>query len=183
MIVLSTIAAAAALLLVASGADHLLDPTALARALAEQGLERVLAARSTARAVAVAELLVGTSVLAALLLGTPVLRWVLLAQGLLYLGFLASLLVRYRRGDRSDCGCSNRPSLVGPAGMARAAGLAVISGLAAVTYPAVALPALDLTGVGIALLLAGGAVLTVLLHSLPAAIDGVPPSALQRGAG
>lgn len=180
MIVLLTLAAAAALLLVRTGIDHLRDPATLARVLAGPHAR----ARWAARGVAVVELLVGTVTLAALLLGSlppgsPLLgstgsRWPLVAQGLLYLGFAASLWVRYRRGDRTDCGCTALPAVVGPAALARAAGLALASLLAALVTPVFAAGAAALV-----LVAAGAAVLAGLLHALPAAVDGVPT--LQAG--
>lgn len=177
MIVLAALGVAAALLLIWAGTEHLRDPATLTRVLAGQGVRGVLAARSTARAVAAAELLVGTAVIVSLAFGVPDPRWALLTQGLLYLGFLASLLVRYQRGDRTDCGCGGLPAVVGPAGVARAGGLALVSLLAAVADPMV--PALG--GTWMLLLVTSAAVLTVLLRSLPPAIDGIAGSALQRG--
>lgn len=174
MIVLAAVTAAAGLLLVRTGIDHLRDPAALARVLAGPAARDLRAAR----AVALLELLVGGVVSASLLL-TPLLgaagRWTPAAQGLLYLGFLVNLWPRYRRGDRTDCGCTALPAVVGPASLARAAGLSLASLLAAVVAPA---PAALATGTtGLVLVAVGAAVLAALLHALPAAIDGVPTAA------
>ncbi len=172
MIVLATVTTAAALLLVRTGIDHLRGPATLARVLAGPAA-RGLAIRKlrAARAVAVVELLVGTAALGSLLLapllGAAGARWVLAAQGLLYLGFTASLWPRYRRGDRTDCGCTALPTVVGPAALARAAVLSSASLLAALVAPAA-------SAVGIVLVAVGAGVLAALLHALPAAIDGVP---------
>lgn len=146
MIVLATVTAAAALLLVRTGIDHLRDPATLARALAGPAARGLRAAR----AVALVELLVGTGALGALLLA-PLLgaadpQWVLAAQGMLYLGFTASLWPRYRRGDRTDCGCTALPTVVGPAALVRAGGLSLASLLAALVAPAPAALATGTTG-------------------------------------
>lgn len=176
-IVLVTLAAAAALLLVRTGIDHLRDPATLARVLAGPRAR----ARWAARGVAGLELVTGTAALATLLLGSlpgsPLFGsagagWALAAQGGLYLGFTASLWVRFRRGDRTDCGCTALPAVVGPAALARAAGLALASLLAALVTPGPAAFAAGAAALG--LVAAGTAVLAGLLHALPAAIDGVP---------
>ncbi|MQA15821.1 MAG: hypothetical protein GEV09_17185 [Pseudonocardiaceae bacterium] len=169
MTVMATICAAAALLLVWSGAEHLRHPAALGRVLAGSGGRL---AAPAARTVAVAELLAGVATIGSLLAGIPGQGWALTAQGLLYAGFTASLWTRYRRGDRTDCGCTAVASVVGPAGVARAAGLAVAS---LATAAAGTVPTAPAAGTAWLVLLATGAgVMAVLLHALPAAIDGLP---------
>lgn len=182
MIVLTAVTAAAALLLIRTGVDHLRDPATLARVLAGPAARGVASREPrAARAVAVLELLVGAAALCSLALGsllpTPlsgaaVPQWLLVAQGLLYLGFTASLWPRYRRGDRTDCGCTALPAAVGPAALARAAALSLASLLAALVAPAPA--ALGSGPAGFVLVAVGAGVLAALLHALPAAIDGVP---------
>lgn len=195
MIVLLTVTVAAALLLVRTGIDHLREPAALARVLAGPAGSGLRAAR----AVALVELLVGVAVLGAFLgafsgafsgafLGAsasgPSLlepaRWVPAVQGLLYLGFAASLWPRYARGDRTDCGCTALPAVVGPTALARAAGLSAASLAAALVEPASAVFAAG--AVGLVLVAVGAGVLATLLHALPAAVDGVPGVATGRTA-
>ncbi|MPZ66540.1 MAG: hypothetical protein GEU83_13860 [Pseudonocardiaceae bacterium] len=190
MIVLATVTAAAALLLIRTGIDHLHDPATLARVLAGPAARGVAGRRlRAARAVAVVELLVGAAVLCSLALGpvlpTPLLgtagpQWLLATQGLLYLGFTASLWSRYRRGDQTDCGCTALPAVVGPAALARAAGLSLASLLAALVAPATT--ALDSGPAGLVLVAVGAGVLAALLHALPAAIDGLPTAQPGRAA-
>lgn len=179
MIVLLAVTVAAALLLVRTGIDHLREPATLARVLAGPTARGLRAAR----AVALVELLVGGAALGALasgpsLPGSTGPRWVLAAQGLLYLGFAASLWPRYARGDRTDCGCTALPAVVGPTALARAAGLSAASLLAAFVEPTAAAFAAGAAGLVLVAVCAG--VLAALLHALPAAIDGVPGVATGR---
>lgn len=182
MIVLAAVVAAAALLLLRTGSDHLRHPATLARVLANPAAGARRAPLRMARGVAVVEVLVGSTALAALLLGSVApgsrllgsvgSRAALAAQGLLYLGFATTLWIRYRRGDRDDCGCTTLPSMVGPTALARAVGLALASLVAALVTPA---PTVLTAGAPAVMLVAAGAgVLSALLHALPAAIDGVP---------
>ena len=151
---------AAAFLLVEAGLEHLRTPKYLARA-AGTGV-------ATARAIAVAELLIGVPSAAAVIFGIAELRWALAAQCMIYLAFAAHLMWRRHRGDDSDCGCNRMGTQVGPGGIARAVVLSAATLIATAMYPAAALP-----GGGVAVLLVGGAlVLAFLLYTLPAAVDG-----------
>ncbi|MGH3909764.1 MAG: MauE/DoxX family redox-associated membrane protein [Pseudonocardiaceae bacterium] len=161
MILLAVPVLAGALLLVVAGLEHLRDPAALARAAGTgTGIARLIAA---------VELLIGVPSVGAVMIGMPPLRWALVAQAVIYLVFAAHLVQRRRRGDESDCGCNRMGTRVGPGGIARAWGLAILT-LAAVTlYPAAASP----NGAGaVVLVIVGAGVLAVLLYALPAAVDG-----------
>ena len=160
MMLLAVPVLAAAFLLVEAGLEHLRTPKYLARA-AGTGL-------TTARAIAVAELLIGVPSVAAVIFGVAELRWALAAQAVIYLAFAAHLWWRHRRGDQSDCGCNRMGTQVGPGGIARAVVLSIATLVATALYPAAALP-----GGGTAVLLVACAlVLAFLLYTLPAAIDG-----------
>ena len=160
MIVLGVPVLAAAFLLVEAGLEHLRAPQFLARA-AGTGV-------AAARAIAVAELLIGVPSVAAVFFGIAELRWALAAQTAIYLAFAAHLWWRHHRGDQSDCGCNRLGTQVGPGGIARAVVLSIATLAATALYPAVALP-----GGGVAVLVVASAlVVAVLLYTLPAAVDG-----------
>jgi hypothetical protein len=160
MIVLGVPVLAAAFLLVEAGLEHLRAPKFLARA-AGTGV-------AAARAIAVAELLIGVPSVAAVFFGIAELRWALAAQTAIYLAFAAHLWWRHHRGDQSDCGCNRMGTQVGPGGIARAVVLSFATLAATALYPAVALP-----GGGVAVLVVASAlVVAVLLYTLPAAVDG-----------
>jgi hypothetical protein len=160
MMLLAVPVLAAAFLLVEAGLEHLRTPKYLARA-AGTGL-------TTARAIAVAELLIGAPSAAAVIFGVAELRWALAAQTVIYPAFAAHLWWRHHQGDQSDCGCNRMGTQVGPGGIARAVVLSIATLVATALYPAAALP-----GGGTAVLLVACAlVLAFLLYTLPAAIDG-----------
>lgn len=151
---------AGAFLLVEAGLEHLRAPWALARAAGTGVL--------AARAIAAAEFVIGVPSVVAVLLGTAQLRWALAGQAALYVAFATHLSWRRHRGAASDCGCNRMSAAVGPAGITRAVALALAALAATTRYPAVTPP-----GGGVALMLiACAAVLAVLLHTLPAALDG-----------
>lgn len=161
MILLGVPVLAGALLLVVAGLEHLRDPKGVARA-AGTGL-------LGARVIAILELLIGVPSIAAVLLGTPPLRWALVAQAVIYVAFAVHLLLRRRRGDQSDCGCTWMATRVGPGGITRAWALAFFTLAVAAMQPGATSP----SGLGGVLLLGVGAtVLAVLLYALPAAVDG-----------
>jgi methylamine utilization protein MauE len=164
MIVLTALAAAAALLLVWAGADHVREPAALVRAFAGR--------RLLATGLAAAEIAVGASALAAI--ATPLRsgRWALAGQAVLYLGFLAYLAIRYRNRDRADCACARVGARIGVAGLVRTGALGLISAAAAAGYPAATLPTLTPADPQVLLGLAAATALGVLAYTLPPAIDG-----------
>jgi hypothetical protein len=151
---------AGAMLLVVAGLEHVRAPWLLARA-AGTGI-------AAARAIAVVEFVIGVPSVAAVVWGISELRWALAAQCLIYLAFAGHLMWRRHRGDESDCGCNHMGAQVGPGGIARAIVLAITTLAATVWYPAAALP----DGGGAFLLIACAIVLSVLLYTLPAAVDG-----------
>jgi hypothetical protein len=160
MIVLGVPVLAAAFLLVEAGLEHLRAPKFLARA-AGTGV-------AVARAIAVAELLIGVPSVAAVFFGIAELRWALAAQTAIYLAFAAHLWWRHHRGDRSDCGCNRMGTQAGPGGIARAVVLSIATLAATALYPVAALPS---GGVAV-LVVASALVVAVLLYTLPAAVDG-----------
>jgi hypothetical protein len=160
MILLGVPVLAAAFLLVEAGLEHLRTPKYLARA-AGTGV-------AAARAIAVAELLIGVPSVAAIFVGIAELRWALAAQTVIYLAFAAHLWWRHHRGDQSDCGCNRMGTQVGPGGIARAVVLSIATLAATALYPAVALPGGGVT----VLVVACALVVAVLLYTLPAAVDG-----------
>lgn len=164
MIVLTAVVAAAALLLVWTGVEHLREPAVLGKGRAR--------GRGAAVALGAGEAVVGLAGLAALLGVLPDGRGALGVMALSYLGFGGYLMVRYRRGDRADCGCSRVASRVGLAGVARAAGLAVCVALAGVAHPYVVIDASAGAG-ALTLTVGASAVLTVVLYALPACVDGL----------
>jgi hypothetical protein len=160
MILLGVPVLAGAFLLVEAGLEHFRAPAFLAQAAGTGVI--------AARAIAVAEFVIGVPSVAAVLFGVSELRWALAAQSAMYLAFTAHLWWRHHQGDTSDCGCNRMGAQVGPGSITRAVLLAIATVTATALYPAATLP-----GGGLAVLLVACAVvLAVLLYTLPAAVDG-----------
>jgi hypothetical protein len=165
MIILAVVGAAGGLLLVWAGVDHLREPGVLAAHLP--------VGKGASAGMAVAEILVGAGALVALATPVVVGRLFLAGQGLFYAAFLGHLWLRHRRNDRADCGCGRVSARIGVAGLLRAGVLAAVSGAAAAGYPSVPPDRFALAEPALALILAGGVVLCLVLHALPAAVDGL----------
>ena len=169
MIILTVAVVAAGMLLIWAGLDHVRSP-ALAATIPWVGHSRK---RLPAITLGVTEVVTGGAVIAVLVVPQPM-GWVALGvQGVLFLAFLGFLLARYLRHDRDDCGCSRLATRIGMAGLLRTGLLAVASIVAAIWYPAVALPDAAPTVPDLMLLTAASATMCLLLHALPSAVDGL----------
>lgn len=164
MIVISAVTLAGALLLLWTGAEHLRAPGGAA-----------------GRAGALLQVLLGALAVAVMVHRAGAGPWVLAAQAVLYAAFAGVLAVRLARADRGDCRCTRVTARVGPTGVVRAGVLAVASVVAAVGYPAAALPGLDLTDPRVALVFAAAVTGGTLCYVLPAALDGAPLGLAGRG--
>lgn len=162
MIIISAVALAGALLLVWTGVEHLRT-----------------AAGAASRAGGLLHALLGVLSVVVLVQRVGTGPWVLAAQAALHAAFAGVLAVRLARSDRGDCRCTQITARVGPTGVGRAGVLAVASAVAAVGYPAVVLPGLDLSDPRVALVIAAAVTGGTLCYALPAALDGAPvaPSA------
>jgi len=166
VIILSALALAAALLLVWTGIEHLRAPATSAASRASGLLQSLLGVL----AVVVMVHRAGTG------------PGVLLGQAALYASFAGVLAFRLARADRGDCRCTRITARVGPTGIVRAVAAALVSAAAAVGYPGVALPGVDVTDPRVALVLAAAITMGTVAYALPAALDGAPV-ALRGGGG
>jgi hypothetical protein len=173
MIVVTALAAAAALLLLWAGVEHVWRPDVAAEPLGTLLSRGRGTSRLAGRVLAGGEVVVATAALIALTRPVPGGRWAVAALGAVYLAFFCYLLLRFRRHDRGDCGCTGIGARVGTAGLVRSGSLGTLAIGAAVTYPDLLAIARTPDPQASALVLAAAVTLAVLLYALPPAVDGL----------